>query len=150
MVKLSEILNAVNSKLAETFPKVEIDSKDIKEKFNRPSFRTELEGLKTSAFMTTYKERNLTIRIYYFPKNIGKSRIERLKMIDDLEEAFLGTLWINESFAIPTEEIEFEETDGVVIASIGSYTMEEIQNDITENMIEELEFNFKNEEETNG
>ncbi len=143
MVKLSEILNAVNSKLAETFPKVEIDSKDITEKFNRPSFRTELEGLKTSAFMTTYKERNLTIRIYYFPKNIEKSRIERLKMIDDLEEAFLGTLWINESFAIPAEEIEFEETDGVLIASIDSYTMEEIENDITEDMMEELEFNYK-------
>nr|DAE74099.1 MAG TPA: tail completion protein [Caudoviricetes sp.] len=143
MVKLSEILKAVNDKLAKTFPKVEIDSKDITEKFNRPSFRTELEGLKTSAFMTTYKERNLTIRIYYFPKNIGKSRIERLKMMDDLEEAFLGTLWINESFAIPTEEIEFEETDGVLIASIDSYTMEEIENDITEDMMEELEFNYK-------
>lgn len=93
--------------------------------------------------MTTYKERNLTIRIYYFPKNIEKSRIERLKMIDDLEEAFLGTLWINESFAIPAEEIEFEETDGVLIASIDSYTMEEIENDITEDMMEELEFNYK-------
>lgn len=65
MVKLSEILKAVNSKLNEACPNVTINSKDLSEGFSRPSFRTELDGLKTSAFMTTFKERHFTIRIYF-------------------------------------------------------------------------------------
>lgn len=143
MVKLSEILKTVNSKIAETFPDVEIDSKDLSEKFNRPSFRTELDGLKTSAFMTTYKEREFTIRIYFFPMEAGKGRLERLKITDKIEDMFLHTLWITKTFAIPVEEIHFEETDGVLIASFDSYTIEEIENDITAEMMEELEYNVK-------
>lgn len=144
MIKLSEILKAVNSKLAETFPKIKVDSKDLSESFNRPSFRTELDGLKTSAFMTTYKEREFTIRIYFFPTEQGKGRLERLKISDEIENAFLQTLWITKNFAIPINEIEFVETDGVLIASFDSYTMEEIENDVNEDMMEELEYNYKN------
>lgn len=144
MIKLSEILKAVNSKLAETFPKINVDSKDLSESFNRPSFRTELDGLKTSAFMTTYKEREFTIRIYFFPTEQGKGRLERLKISDEIENAFLQTLWITKNFAIPINEIEFVETDGVLIASFDSYTMEEIENDVNEDMMEELEYNYKN------
>ncbi len=152
MVKLSQILMAVNLKLAEKFPNIKIDSKDLGEKFDRPSFRTELDGLKTSAFMTTYKERKFVIRIYYFPENKNKSRVERANMVDKLEDAFLQTLEVKLSqeeqekghtFYIPVDEMSFDETDGVLIASFESYTMEEIVNDITENMMEELEFNYK-------
>lgn len=143
MVKLSEILKAVNLKLAERFPTISIDSKDLSEEFNRPSFRTELDGLKTSAFMTTYKEREFTIRIYYFPKDEKKGRLERLKIADGIEEIFFNTLWITKTFAIPIDEINFVETDGVLITSFDSYTMEEIENDITVDMMEELEYRRK-------
>lgn len=152
MVKLSQILQAVNSKLAESFPQIEIDSKDLNEAFHRPSFRTELDGLKTSAFMTTYKEREFTIRIYYFPKEAGKGRIERLRVTDILESAFLQTLKVelrekekNEGFAfhIPIDEISFEESDGVLIASFESYTFEDIENDLTLELMEELEYKIK-------
>ena len=143
MIKLSQILKAVNTKLKETFPKIEIDSKDLSEAFNRPSFRTELDRLKTSAFMTTFKERNFTIRIYFFSTLPGKGREERLKISDEIESAFLGTLWVNETFAIPVNEIEFEETDdGVLIVSFDSITMEQIENDINAEMMEELEYKF--------
>lgn len=151
MVKLSQILKAVNSKLAEAFPDIKIDSKDLSEKFNRPSFRTELDRLKTSAFMTTYKEREFTVRIYFFPTEQDKGRLERLKVIDVIESTFLQTLEIKLSeeeekkftFHIPIEEMNFEETDGVLIASFDSYTFEEIENDITGETMEELEFNYK-------
>ncbi len=85
MIKLSELLKAVNTRLKETFPSISIDSKDLSEAFNRPSFRTELDGLKTSAFMTTFKERNFTIRIYFFCTKIGQGRLERLKISDEIE-----------------------------------------------------------------
>ena len=143
MIKLSQILKAVNVKLKETFPKIEIDSKDLGEKFNRPSFRTELDGLKTSAFMTTYKERHFTIRIYFFNSVIGKGRLERLKISEKIEDAFLGSLKVTDDFIIPVDDIDFDETDdGVLIASFDSLTMEKIENDIDEYMMEELEYHF--------
>ena len=143
MIKLSQILKAVNTKLKETFPKIEIDSKDLSEKFNRPSFRTELDGLKTSAFMTTYKERHFTIRIYFFNSVIGKGRLERLKITEKIEDAFLGSLKVTDDFIIPVDDIDFDETDeGVLIASFDSLTMEQINNDIDDYLMEELEYRF--------
>ena len=143
MIKLSQILKAVNTKLKETFPKIEIDSKDLSEKFNRPSFRTELNGLKTSAFMTTYKERHFTIRIYFFNSVIGKGRLERLKITEAIEDAFLGSLKVTDDFIIPVDDIDFDETDeGVLIASFDSLTMEQIENDVDSEMMEELEYRF--------
>ena len=143
MIKLSQILKAVNTKLKETFPKIEIDSKDLSEKFNRPSFRTELDGLKTSAFMTTYKERHFTIRIYFFNSVIGKGRLERLKITEAIEDAFLGSLKVTDDFIIPVDDIDFDETDeSVLIASFDSLTMEQIENDVDSEMMEELEYRF--------
>jgi hypothetical protein len=143
MIKLSEILKAVNSTLNKACPDVTIDSKDLSESFNRPSFRTELDGLKTSAFMTTFKERRFTIRIYFFNTVIGKGKEERLKVIEAIEDAFLGSVKVNDTFIIPIDDIEFDETDdGVLIASFDSLTMEKIENDVDEHMMEELEYRF--------
>lgn len=143
MIKLSEILKAVNSTLNKACPDVTIDSKDLSEVFNRPSFRTELDGLKTSAFMTTFKERHFTIRIYFFNTVIGKGKEERLKVIEAIEDAFLGSVEVNDNFIIPIDDIEFNETDdGVLIASFDSLTMEEITNDVDSKMMEELEYRF--------
>lgn len=143
MVKLSEILKAVNSTLNKACPDVTIDSKDLSEKFNRPSFRTELDGLKTTAFMTTFKERHFTIRIYFFNTVIGKGKEERLKVIEAIEDAFLGSVKVNDTFIIPIDDIEFDETDdGVLIASFDTLTMEQIENDVDKYMMEELEYHF--------
>ena len=143
MIKLSDILKAVNSTLNNACPEIEIDSKDLSEKFNRPSFRTELDGLKTSAFMTTYKERHFTIRIYFFNSVVGKGRLERLKISEKIEDAFLGSLKVTDDFIIPVDDIDFDETDdGVLIASFDSLSMEKIENDIDEYMMEELEYRF--------
>lgn len=143
MIKLSEILKAVNSTLNKAYPDVTIDSKDLSESFNRPSFRTELDGLKTSAFMTTFKERHFTIRIYFFNTVIGKGKEERLKVIEAIEDAFLGSVKVNETFIIPIDDIEFDETDdGVLIASFDTLTMEQITNDVDKYLMEELEYRF--------
>ena len=143
MIKLSDILKAVNSTLNKACPEIEIDSKDLSELFNRTSFRTELDGLKTSAFMTTFKERHFTIRIYFFNSVIDKGRLERLKITENIEDAFLGSLKVTDDFIIPVNDIDFDETDdGVLIASFDSLTMEQIENDVDSEMMEELEYRF--------
>lgn len=139
MIGLSQILKRVNLKLRSEFPNIEIDSKDLNEQFKRPSFRTELDGLKTSALMTSYKERDFTIRIYFFTTSMKNGRLERLEAIGKIENAFIGSLKVTEKFIINIDEIDFKETeDGVLIASFDGYTLEEIENDITTEVMQEL------------
>lgn len=89
------------------------------------------------------RKETLQSEFIFFTTLPGKGREERLKISDEIEDAFLGTLWVNETFAIPVDEIEFEETeDGVLIASFDSLSMEEIENDIDGEMMEELEYRF--------
>ena len=91
--------------------------------------------------MTTYKERHFTIRIYFFNSVVGKGRLERLKISEKIEDAFLGSLKITDDFIIPVDDIDFDETDdGVLIASFDSLTMEKIENDVDKYMMEELEY----------
>lgn len=148
MVKLSEILASVNRTLKENFPGIKIDSKDLSEQFDRPSFRTELDALKTEAFMTGYKKRNLVIRIYYFPKDKGKGRLEKLKIQDKLEEAFYLHLKVDRTaplpaFLFPIDEISFEESDGVLITTFETYSYEEIEREDTTPEMENLGVNIK-------
>ena len=139
MIGLSQILKSVNLKLRSEFPNIEIDSKDLNEQFKRPSFRTELDGLKTSALMTSYKERDFTIRIYFFTTSMKNGRLERLETIGKIENAFIGSLKVTEKFIINIDEIDFEEReDGVLIASFDGYTLERIENDITNEVMQEL------------
>ena len=93
--------------------------------------------------MTTYKERHFTIRIYFFNSVVGKGRLERLKISEKIEDAFLGSLKVTDDFIIPVDDIDFDETDdGVLIASFDSLSMEKIENDIDGEMMEELEYRF--------
>ena len=93
--------------------------------------------------MTTFKERHFTIRIYFFNSVKGKGRLERLKITEAIEDAFLGSLKVTDDFIIPVNDIDFDETDdGVLIASFDSLTMEQIENDVDSEMMEELEYRF--------
>lgn len=138
MIKLSEILKAINSKLAEAFPDIKIDSKDLSEKFNRPSFRTELTSIKTENFMNFYKEREIVARIYYFPSDLNKNRIECLEIIEQLESLFKPYLKIKDRFVVHILEMEFEEVDKTIIANFNLSNMEEIEEDLTGELMQEL------------
>ena len=66
-------------------------------------------------------------------------RLERLEAIGKIENAFIGSLKVTEKFIINIDEIDFKETeDGVLIASFDGYTLEEIENDITTEVMQEL------------
>ena len=84
----------------------------------------------------------VTRPIKYLNSVVGKGRLERLKISEKIEEAFLlGSLKVTDDFIIPVDDIDFDETDdGVLIASFDSLTMEKIENDIDEYMMEELEY----------
>lgn len=142
MINLKEIMLSINKKINESLL-IDVDSKNLEEEFERPSVRTSIDNLKTSAFMQTMKERNFIVRIYYFPKNREKNKIELLEIQEKLEKAFFSHLKIKGAFFIYIEEIIFNITDGILIGEFEVMTLEEIINDINIENMEELEIRTK-------
>ena len=142
MISLKEVMLAINRKINESL-QMNVDSKNLEEEFERPSVRTSIDNLKTSAFMQSMKERNFIVRIYYFSKNREKNKIELLKIQEKLEEAFFSHLKIKGAFFIYIDEIIFNVTDGILIGEFEVRTLEEILNDINTENMEELEIKTK-------
>lgn len=142
MISLKEVMLAINRKINESL-QINVDSKNLEEEFERPSVRTSIDNLKTSAFMQSMKERNFIVRIYYFSKNREKNKIELLEIQEKLEEAFFSHLKIKGAFFIYIDEITFNVTDGILIGEFEVMTLEEIVNDINTENMEELEIKTK-------
>lgn len=146
MVTLKDIAVAINSKILSAFTNTpysnaEIQSTDIKEGFNRPCFYLELDGTKRSNFNSSMVDRNITARIYYFPSDRNKYRIELLEVQEILENTFINSIRVNENFAITIDEINSDVTDGILQTSFDLYTVE-IKDDTDESeQMEELEYN---------
>ena len=138
MISLKEIMKSINKQISNKL-EIDVDSKNIEEEFTRPSVRTSIDNLKTSAFMQSMKERNFIVRIYYFSKNREKNKIELLEIKEKLEEAFFSHLKIKGAFFIYIDEIEFNISDGILIAEFDVMTLEDIMNDIDLENMEELE-----------
>lgn len=142
MISLKEVMLAINRKINESL-QMNVDSKNLEEEFERPSVRTSIDNLKTSAFMQSMKERNFIVRIYYFSKNREKNKIELLEIQEKLEESFFSHLKIKGAFFIYIDEIIFNVTDGILIGEFEVRTLEEILNDINTENMEELEIKTK-------
>lgn len=142
MISLKKIMLSINERINESL-KIDVDSKNLEEEFERPSVRTSIDNLKTSAFMQSMKERNFIVRIYYFSKNREKNKIELLEIQEELEKAFFSHLKIEGAFFIYIDEIVFNVSDGILIGEFEVRTLEEILNDINTENMEELEIKTK-------
>ena len=116
MVTYTSIIKAINEKIKTSFPTIHLDASDIAEKILRPSFRTSIDAISTSNFMNVSQDRQITIRIYYFPTDKNKYRIEMLDVQDKLEQAFIddNIITTDEGFIIEIFESSFDLIDGVL------------------------------------
>ena len=113
LVKYTEIHSAIVKKLEENTG-VEVLSVD--EGITRPSFFISLDNIKASDFMREALDREITVRIYYFPSTIDNNKIELLNMQDKLNEIFLedNLIKVNEDMNIEVDELEFNIIDKVL------------------------------------
>ncbi|MEC1757380.1 phage tail terminator family protein [Schinkia azotoformans] len=116
MVTYNEIVKAINTKIKAEFVDIVIHSTDSEEGLLRPSFRTNIDGIKVTNFMNVSKDREMTVRIYYFPKNKDKYRMELLSVQDQLENLFLdeNTVITENGFVIEIYESDISVIDGVL------------------------------------
>lgn len=116
MITYKDIKKSVNTLLINEF-NVEINSNDVKEGFNRPSFFVSFDDPVRSS-TTDQVEKSLTIRIYYFPTDRYNYSLELLDIQEQLENLFdLKLSVLDRKFNI--HEASTIVTDGVLEFSFG-------------------------------
>ncbi|MGE8080508.1 phage tail terminator family protein [Peribacillus loiseleuriae] len=110
MITYKDIKRSVNQKLS-TFG-IEINSNDVQEGFNRPSFFVQLENNVRSGDENQV-HKALTVQIYYFPKDRYDYSIEVMDVQDQLENKFDLKLKVLDRF-FNIDEVTSDTTDGVL------------------------------------
>ena len=113
MITYKDIKIAVNRQLKKTG--IEINSSDVEEGFNRPSFFVQLDNA-NRAGNESQVERSLTVRIYYFPSDRYEYAIEVLEMQETLEELFDLKLAVKDRY-LNVDELTTFMNDGVLNCS---------------------------------
>lgn len=138
IVKYKDIHKAIASKIKEKYPDM-LFSTDIKEGIVKPSFFVSMGNLTAKDFNNEALDRNITARIYYFPKN-KDVRLEVMDIIDNLNEIFIedNLVNINNEFSFEIfEDIEMEILDDVLHYYIPIFISENYnRSDDKENMEE--------------
>ena len=124
MIMLKQIALSINEKLTSLFPTIEIQSTDISEGFNRPSFFVEFDPSTNAAYGSRGRERRIQVTIYYFPSDRYKHRMELLEVQEKLENAFTGTFEIAQGFVVYPFEVESTKVDGTLQTSFEFYYIE--------------------------
>lgn len=137
MVSILDIIKAFNLLLSKEF-KITVDSKDLSEKFERPSFRVDMSKFRYSKQMQFYHEREFEFKIYYFPMSRTNNRIELLETQEKLSVLFVDYIEVMKDQFVYIKEVEFDITDGVLVASFEVETLEEINKIEEEELMEEL------------
>jgi hypothetical protein len=141
VVTYAQIVKAVNTKIEGQFPLIKMDSIDNKEGLKRPSFRTNIDNINVNNFMNIAKDRDMTIRIYYFPSNAEKYRIEILDMQDQLENLFLddNIITTDNGFIIEIYDTQFDVVDGVLHFYIDIQLSEDFDRSVADGLAEKME-----------
>ncbi|MGL6063762.1 MAG: phage tail terminator family protein [Fusobacteriaceae bacterium] len=142
MVGFKDILVAVIKKIKNGIPGVTIESQDVEEGFNRPSFFIELDNIKIEDFMSSFQDRTLTARIIYFPSDKNKNQQELLEVMDKLNDVFVkeSSMAINDETLVEVEAAETKIVDKILHFSFDIRLSEAYLREITVRGISELSF----------
>lgn len=145
MISLKDINKAIINQVTNylindiKYKNIDFASTDIIENIKRPSFYINFNDNKTNLLLASSKERTVQVQLFYFVKDIIKSKIELLEMQEILENIFFKHIKVNDSFYIPITECIFDinKKDGYLILNLELYTLEEIP-EANGEMMEEL------------
>lgn len=152
MVTILEINKAIDDKIkaaliGTTFSAVPIKAEDLSEPIKRPSIKVKIENSANGLFNSQCREKNLTVRVYFFASDLRKYKIENAKIQDIIETAFLDDLEVKEGFFIPIDTVDSEVIDTVLECSFELYMVELLPDTDTSEPMETLILNLEYEGE---
>lgn len=143
IVKYKDIHKAISDKIKVKYPEMAF-STDAKEGIVKPSFFVSMGNLTAKDFNNEAMDRNITARIYYFPKT--NTRLELMEIIDNLNELFIeeNVIRVNNKFAFEIfEDIEMEILDDVLHYYIPIFISEDYNRQDTKEKMENLYYEEK-------
>jgi hypothetical protein len=147
MLTLTDIAKAINISLSAAVPEIPINSTDIREGFERPSFYVDFSEAERAPVFTWGVERTLQIIIYFFPTSQYDYQLEMLDIQQRIEDAFDGTLDLTAdgSFKVWIYDLTTERVDGVMQSAFGVHYIEDKDADPADNTedMEELILNLE-------
>ena len=128
MLTLLEIHKAINDTVKKGLKNTEFSDailrpEDVSEPIVRPSIKVQIDNSNNGRRNSCFREKTLTVRIYFFASDIRKYKIENLKMQDVLENSFLDGMYIEGAY-IPINDVESDVTDTVLTCSFQLYLVE--------------------------
>ena len=137
MITLKQIVTRVTDKLKLEFS-IDVNSKDISEGFDRPSFYVKLENISKVDYSQCFK-RNMQIRIYYFPESRYEYHSDVMDKTEQIEKLFNLGFNVEERHLKIVNSIESDVIDGVLqlwfeIEYYDSYTQEPDPEEMMENL----------------
>lgn len=125
MITTKDIVAAVNKKIKETVPGAMVKSTDFRKNVAPGAFYQEYPNPVFDG-SEYFRHEAGTVRVYYFPHDEHNCRNELADMQEKLSMSFFGILAVNETFAIPLNEVNFDITDNVLVMSFDYDTWQEI------------------------
>ena len=140
MTTLVEILKSVIRKLKTGCPGIRIYSKDIEEGFKRPCFFVDLSNIKENDSMGAVLEKNIKVRIRFFPTDPKVNQFEILEMLDELNKIFLyeRTIFVSETMAFECSSVEKDIIKKVLHYDFKIFIAEEYERIVTAEMMDEI------------
>jgi hypothetical protein len=139
MLTRVQINKSINDKIKVEFPGILIQSRDVEEGFQRPSFFVSLETVRTEAFQFNVL-REMTCRILFFPTDRYVFKEEAYDVMDRLEKLF-GLNFTVSNRVITIDSAETDIIDKVVHYDFHFSYLEDTQKDETGDLMQELDYN---------
>jgi hypothetical protein len=139
MLTRVQINKAINDLIKAKFTGIPIQSRDVEEGFDRPSFFVSIETNRTETFQSNML-RDMTCRILYFPSDQHIFKEEAYNVTDQLESLF------GLNFAVVDRVITIDDAESFIVDKVVHYDFnfsyyEDAQVEDESELIEELEYN---------
>lgn len=135
----AQINKAINDLIKTEFPGIPIQSRDISKGFDRPSFYVNLETNRLDKSQFTLL-RDMTCRILFFPTSRHEYK-EEVYQVQDKLETLLGLNFTVGDRAITITDAETYIVDGVLHYDFNFSYYENIAEEETGELMEELKYN---------
>lgn len=114
---------------------------DITEGFERPGLKIDFDSIKLENINANFKARALTVRVYFFAKDLKKYKIDNLQMQEIIENIFFKGIWIT-GYYIPINDINAEIVDTVLTVDF-DINITAFVDDEQGELMEDIETDFK-------
>ena len=143
MLTIRETL-AVFSNFLKTNFKNKVSSQDITENFTRETSYIKFDNIISNDYMQKFLEKDITIRIVYFPKNDTDNIIELLEKQDELIKVFAQANVIKLKDGVYANITEYNTSiiDKTLHFDFEAYVFEEYD-EITHEVMQEISHNTK-------